>query len=207
MKSIFEKIFRNKSKDHSEVKLKFLIVGLGNPGSEYKETRHNIGFKVVEKLAQEKDISFEDGRYGETAKVKFKGKNLLLLKPNTFMNLSGKAVRYWLQKENIPQDHLLIVCDDIAIPFGVLRMKGFGGDGGHNGLINIIENLGNNQFSRLRFGLGNLFAKGKQTDFVLGEWNKEEKETLTSRIEMAVEMIKSFVAVGVDKTMTSFNNK
>ena len=207
MKSIFEKIFRNKSKNYSEVNLKFLIVGLGNPGIEYKETRHNIGFKVVEKLAQEKDIPFEDGRYGETAKVKFKGKSLLLLKPSTFMNLSGKAVRYWLQKENIPQDHLLIICDDIAIPFGVLRMKGFGGDGGHNGLINIIENLGNNQFSRLRFGLGNLFSKGKQTDFVLGEWNIEEKETLSQRIEMAVEMIKSFVNVGVDKTMTSYNNK
>jgi PTH1 family peptidyl-tRNA hydrolase len=187
--------------------MKYLIVGLGNPGAKYAETRHNIGFKVVEKLAADHEVPFDIGRLGELAQVKHKGRTLLLLKPNTFMNLSGKAVNFWMQAQKIPIERVLVVTDDLALPFGKLRLKGKGSAGGHNGLKDIIAVTKTDQFARLRFGVGDNFSRGKQVDYVLGEWNDDEKMTLDERIEMSTEFIKSFVTIGLDKTMSEFNNK
>jgi PTH1 family peptidyl-tRNA hydrolase len=187
--------------------MKFLIVGLGNPGSEYEETRHNIGFKVVDELAKELGDAFSLNRAAWRAEVKFRGKTLILIKPITFMNLSGKAVNYWLQVEKIPISNLLVITDDIALPFGKLRMKGKGSDGGHNGLKDIQTSLKTADYSRLRFGVGNDFAKGRQADYVLGKWTGEEAIELTERIRVATEFIKSFVTQGLDLTMTNWNGK
>ena len=184
---------------------KYLIVGLGNIGIKYDGTRHNIGFEVLDKLAEKKEISFEAGKLGSLARFNFKGRNFLLLKPATYMNLSGKAVRYWLTKENIASENLLVICDDLSIPLGALRLKPKGSAGGHNGLESIQNLLGTSQYSRLRFGIGNNFSKGGQSDYVLGEWKEEEKEKLPPRIEKATEAILSFGLAGINNTMNGFN--
>lgn len=187
--------------------MKYLIIGLGNIGSEYENTRHNIGFNVVEALAKSENATFETERLSMKAVVKCKGRTLVVVKPTTYMNLSGKAVKYWMTKEDIPKENILVIVDDLALPFGVLRMKGKGSDGGHNGLIDIIANLQSQEFNRIRFGIGSDFPKGRQVDYVLGKWNRDEESKLLERIDIAVEMIKSFVFVGTEKTMTLFNNK
>ncbi len=187
--------------------MKYLIVGLGNPGSEYEETRHNIGFKVVDALAKELGDSFSLNKAAFRAEVKFKGRTLILIKPITYMNLSGKAVNYWMQTEKIPIENLVVITDDIALPFGKLRMKGKGSDGGHNGLKDIQETLKTQEYSRLRFGVGSDFSKGRQADYVLGKWSKEESLDLTARIDVATEFIKSFATIGLDLTMTNWNGK
>ena len=187
--------------------MKYLIVGLGNPGAKYAETRHNIGFKVVEALAKELDGSFSLQKVAEKAEVKFKGRTLVLVKPTTYMNLSGKAVNYYLQQEKIPKENLVVVTDDIALPFGKLRMKGKGSDGGHNGLKDIQATLNTTEYTRLRFGVGADFSKGRQVDYVLGEWSPEERETLQERIDTATDFIKSFASVGLGLTMTNWNGK
>jgi len=187
--------------------MKFLIVGLGNPGSEYEETRHNIGFKVVDALAKELEGTFTLDKAAYKTEVKFKGRTLVLIKPITYMNLSGKAVNYWLQAEKINLDNLVVITDDIALPFGKLRMKGKGSDGGHNGLKDIQATLKTQDYVRLRFGVGSDFAKGKQSDYVLGNWSKEERLDLPERISVATEFVKSFSTQGLALTMTNWNNK
>ena len=187
--------------------MKYLIVGLGNIGEEYAETRHNIGFKVVNALSIVLDSKFLAERYGELSEAKFKGRTMLLLKPNTYMNLSGKAIAYWMQKEKISIENLLVVTDDLALPFGKLRLKGKGSDGGHNGLKSINETLGHSNYARLRFGVGNEFSKGKQVDYVLGIWNQEELFTLKERIDLAVQTIQGFCSIGIDRTMSQYNSK
>lgn len=186
--------------------MKYLVVGLGNIGSDYENTRHNIGFKILDFLAKESSISFKEDRYGEIAHYSFKARNIILLKPNTYMNLSGKAVKYWLEKEKIPLDRLLIITDDIALPFGKLRLKHKGSNGGHNGLKNIEAILNTAQYPRLRFGVGSDFNKGKQVDYVLGEWSAEEQPLLMERYERCMALIQSFATIGMDRTMNSFNN-
>ena len=186
---------------------KFLIVGLGNVGEEYDDTRHNIGFAVLDKIAELHQLKFTADRLASIAQYKFKGKTLILVKPTTFMNLSGKAVNYWLQSEKIPLENLLVITDDIALLLGSLRLRGKGSDGGHNGLKSIQETLNTGNYARLRFGVGNDFAKGKQVDHVLGKWSAEEKKIVQPRIQLAVELVESFVAIGLQFTMTNFNNK
>lgn len=187
--------------------MKYLIVGLGNPGSKYENTRHNIGFKVLDEIAQELKGTFETDRLADICRVKYKGRILVLVKPTTFMNLSGKAVNYWLQQEKIPRENLLVITDDIALPFGKLRMKGKGSDGGHNGLKDIQAVLGGTNYARLRFGVGSDFSKGRQADYVLGEWNKDESLDLPERTETATQFIKGFVTIGLQLTMTNWNGK
>jgi PTH1 family peptidyl-tRNA hydrolase len=191
----------------TSVMSKFLIAGLGNIGDEYANTRHNIGFMVVDAIARENNLKFHTDRLADIAEYKFKGKMLLLIKPSTYMNLSGKAVNYWLQAEKIAVENLLVVTDDIALPLGTLRMKGKGSDGGHNGLKNIQEVLNTQNYARLRFGVGSEFAKGKQVDYVLGKWKPEEEKLLEPRIKLAVEMIQGFAAIGLQRTMSAYNNK
>ena len=176
--------------------MKYLITGLGNIGVEYVNTRHNIGFTVLDAFARLSGVSFQSGRYADIARMKIKNKSLVLIKPTTYMNLSGKAVRYWLESEKIPLENLLVVVDDIALPPGQLRLGMKGGPGGHNGLISIIETLETEEFARLRFGIGNDFAKGFQTEYVLGKWTKAEEEMIIPKIGEAVEMIKTFVLSG-----------
>ena len=185
--------------------MKYLIVGLGNIGDGYADTRHNIGFIVLDAMAKASNAYFIDKRYGAICQVKTKGRILILLKPSTFMNLSGNAVRYWLNKENIPLENLLVIVDDLAIPAGSIRMRAKGGPGGHNGLAHINEVLGSNDYARIRIGIGNSFIKGTQIDYVLGKWTDEEKDLLTPRITIVIEMIKSFSTSGAELTMTSFN--
>jgi len=185
--------------------MKFLIVGLGNIGTEYWGTRHNIGFRIVNELVESADATFSEVRYGATAKIRVKNAELVVLKPNTYMNLSGNAVRYWLQKENVPVAQLLIVVDDIALPFATLRMKPKGSHGGHNGLRHIEEILGTNEYARLRFGIGDDFSRGRQMDFVLSKFSDEEIEKIPERVKQAVEMVKSFCLAGVEATMNQFN--
>ncbi len=187
--------------------MKYLIAGLGNVGDEYHNTRHNIGFKILDALADASNISFMDKRYGFVAEYSHKGKRFVLLKPSTYVNLSGRAVNYWLQKESIPLENLLVIVDDIALPFGVLRLRPRGGDGGHNGLINISQILGHQNFARLRFGIGNDFPLGTQVEYVLGEWSEEEEKKLQERIRVGHDIIRSFGLAGLEKTMNEFNNK
>ncbi|MDA9057361.1 aminoacyl-tRNA hydrolase [Flavobacteriaceae bacterium] len=184
---------------------KYLIVGLGNIGADYVNTRHNIGFKVVEKFAQLNDAIFETKKLGDLASFKFKGRTFLLLKPNTYMNLSGKAVKYWLEKESIPPENLLVITDDLNLPFGTLRLKMKGSAGGHNGLKDLQDKLNTSQYNRLRFGISDEFAKGRQVDYVLGNWTDEEADKLKERLEQCVEFIKSFVMAGVQNAMNTFN--
>lgn len=187
--------------------MKYLIVGLGNIGDEYRNTRHNIGFMVLDALAKASNIVFSDKRYGAVANMSLKGKQLLLLKPSTYMNLSGNAVRYWMQQEKIPLENVLIIVDDLALPIGTLRLKGKGSDAGHNGLKHIAATLGTQNYSRLRFGIGNDFPKGGQIDFVLGEFDDEGKKILPERISLAGDIIKSFCLAGLNNTMNQYNNK
>lgn len=187
--------------------MKYLIVGLGNIGYEYTETRHNIGFKVLDALAEASNTSFTTARYGDVAEVKFKGRTLILLKPSTYMNLSGKAVRYWKEQEKIDLEHLLIVSDDIALPFGTLRLRPKGSAGGHNGLKNIAELLSTEAFARMRFGVGGDFPKGHQVDYVLGEWSDEEKKLMPERLKIFSDAILSFTTIGLERTMNFFNKK
>lgn len=183
---------------------KYLIVGLGNPGYEYENTRHNTGFMVLDKMAESAGVSFEDKRYGYVAETSIKGRKVFLLKPTTYMNLSGNAVRYWLQKENIDQKRLLVVVDDLSIPLGDYRLKGNGSNGGHNGLGNIQQLIGR-QYARLRMGIGSDFQRGQQVDWVLGKYTDEDMRTLQPSIDEAVEIIRSFVLAGLDITMNQFN--
>lgn len=195
---------------------KYLIAGLGNIGEEYQNTRHNIGFAVADALAvslqkeDEKKSSaklFISDRYAGVNQSRFKGNRLTIIKPTTYMNLSGKALNYWMQEEKIPFRNLIVVTDDLALPFGTLRLKKKGSDGGHNGLTDIITTFNTSEFSRLRFGIGSEFAKGQQVDYVLGTWSPEEEKLLPERIDQCVKIIKSFVAIGVDRTMSEFNNR
>lgn len=186
---------------------KFLIVGLGNPGDEYTGTRHNTGFMVLDAFAKASNIVFEDRRYGYIAETSIKGRKVFLLKPTTYMNLSGNAVRYWLNKENIDVERLLVVVDDLSLPLGALRLKGKGSNGGHNGLGNIQSVIGTQQYARLRVGIGNDFPKGMQVDWVLGKYDDNDMKELTPSIDTAVEMIKSFVLAGINITMNKFNSK
>lgn len=187
--------------------MKYLIVGLGNIGNEYTYTRHNIGFMVLDAFAEASNIVFNTARYGDVAEVKIKGRTFVLLKPSTYMNLSGNAVNYWLQRENISVDNMLVIVDDLALPFGTLRLKGRGSDAGHNGLKHIQQTLGRDQYPRLRFGIGNDFPKGYQVDYVLSNFSPEEKKLLPEKIEKACEIIKSFGLAGIQITMNQFNNK
>ncbi len=187
--------------------MKYLIAGLGNVGREYENTRHNIGFMILDAFVKASNVVFEDKRYGFVAETRLKNKQLVLLKPSTYMNLSGNAIRYWMQKENIDLENLLVVVDDIALPFGSLRLKPKGSDAGHNGLRHIQATLGTQQYNRLRFGIGNQFLQGMQIDYVLGEFSPEEKQVLPERIEQATEMIKTVCLSGINIAMNQFNNK
>ena len=187
--------------------MKFLIIGLGNPGADYKNSRHNIGFKVLDNLASLSNISFSSDRYADVTNLKFKGRNLLLVKPNTFMNLSGKAVNYWMQKEKISVENILVVTDDISLPFGTIRLRSKGSDGGHNGLKDIISVLQSSTFPRIKFGIGAEFPIGRQSDYVLGEWNEAELENLEQKIEYSIQMIKAFCTLGISRTMNDYNKK
>ena len=187
--------------------MKYLVVGLGNIGAEYADTRHNIGFRVLDALAEASNVSFMAGRYGSTATVRHKGRQILLLKPSTYMNLSGKAVRYWMEQERIPRENLIVISDDIALPFGTFRMRKSGSEGGHNGLKNITEMLGDNQYVRIRFGVGGDFPKGHQVDYVLGNFSDEENKSMPERLKLFGEAILSFASIGADRTMNSYNGK
>ena len=187
--------------------MKYLIVGLGNIGNEYHNTRHNVGFTILDAFAKASNVFFSENRYGTTCEVKLKGRTLILLKPSTFMNLSGNALRYWMQKEKIEIENVLVVVDDIALPFGTLRLKPQGSDAGHNGLKNIQEILGHNNYARLRFGIGNDFAKGRQVEYVLGKWTEEQTTALPERADRCIEIIQSFCLAGMQLTMTQFNGK
>lgn len=187
--------------------MKYLIVGLGNIGAEYADTRHNIGFDVLDALAEASNTSFTTDRYGAVATLRSKGHTLVLLKPSTYMNLSGKAVRYWLDAEKIPRENLLVVVDDIALPFGTFRMRTKGSAGGHNGLKNITELLGTEEYSRIRFGIGGDFPRGHQVDYVLGHWNDEERKAMPERLKYFGDAILSFAAIGPERTMNLFNEK
>jgi peptidyl-tRNA hydrolase, PTH1 family len=185
--------------------MNFLIAGLGNIGEEYLDTRHNIGFKVVESLAGKNNVAFSLDRLAHYATYKTRGKNVHLIKPTTYMNLSGKAVRYWMQELKVPQQQMLIVLDDLAIPFGALRMKGKGSDGGHNGLKDIDATLGSNVYPRLRFGIGSAFQKGAQVNYVLGRWSPEEMKELPAKIDLACDAINSFMFEGIERAMNKYN--
>ncbi len=186
---------------------KFLIVGLGNIGPEYAGTRHNIGFMVADRLAAGVDAEWDSCRYGDMAKVKVKNCELMVLKPSTFMNLSGVAVRYWMNKEKLPLENLLIIVDDLALPFGAIRLRGSGSEAGHNGLKNITSELGTNNYARLRFGVGNDFPKGGQVDYVLGKFPPEEQARMPERLDVAVDAVKAFCLSGLGFAMTNYNNK
>lgn len=206
MLSFFARILTNKKTEKIDPMKKFLIVGLGNIGPKYEETRHNIGFKVLDQLAREQDVIFETAKLGDKAEFRFKGRTFILIKPSTFMNLSGKAVNYWLQKEKIPQENLLVVTDDLNLPFGTLRIKTKGSDGGHNGLKDIQSYI-TTKYNRFRFGISDKFSKGNQIDYVLGEWDNEEMKQMPERLKKAAEAIRSFGTAGITNTMNEFNGK
>jgi PTH1 family peptidyl-tRNA hydrolase len=187
--------------------MKYLIVGLGNIGEEYANTRHNIGFTVLDAMAVASNSFFTDKRYGAICRIRHKGRDLILLKPSTYMNLSGNAVNYWLKKENIPLENMLVIVDDIALPTGSLRMRPKGSDGGHNGLAHISNVLATNEYPRIRIGIGNSFRKGEQVDFVLGKWTSDEMKYMQGRVSTVIEMIKSFTFAGLELTMTAFNKE
>lgn len=193
--------------DNTNVMKKFLIVGLGNIGAEYVNTRHNIGFKILDHLARTEALTFQTVRLGDLAEYKFKGRTYLLLKPNTYMNLSGKAVQYWLEKEKIPLENLLVITDDLNLPFGSIRIRTKGSDGGHNGLKNIQQILNTQEYARFRFGISDAFKKGQQVNYVLGEWSEEENQLLPERLQLGAEIIRSFGTAGISNTMTTFNGK
>ena len=187
--------------------MKFLIAGLGNIGNEYSNTRHNIGFQVLDALAKASNIVFTDSRRAYVAELKHKGRTLILIKPTTYMNLSGKAISYWMQKEKIPLENVLVIADDLALPFGKIRIRSKGSDAGHNGLKSINESLGTTNYARMRFGIGNDFNRGQQIDYVLGEWTADELEQLPERIQLCQTAILAFPMVGINEVMNQFNNK
>ena len=194
--------------------MKYLIVGLGNPGEEYEQTRHNIGYMALDRFVKTineenpaNSCSFSIDRHAYVAQTKVKGRSLMLVKPTTFMNLSGKAVKYWLDKEKIPVENMLIIVDDLALDLGAIRLRMGGSDGGHNGLKDIIASLGHNKFNRLRFGIGNNFARGRQIDFVLGKIEGEDWNVVDEKLNTCCDIIKSFVTIGMDRTMNLFNRK
>ena len=187
--------------------MKYLIVGLGNMGPKYDNTRHNVGFEVIDTLAKAYDVTLKHENLGDVGQFRHKGRVFVLLKPSTFMNLSGKAVRYWLQKHKIEKNNLLVIVDDLNLNFGTLRLKGKGSDGGHNGLKDIDKMCGGNNYARLRIGIGDEFGKGRQVDFVLGEWSDTERETLPEILTSATEAAKSFATIGLAHTMNKFNKK
>ncbi len=187
--------------------MKYLIVGLGNIGPEYAGTRHNIGFRVADALAEARGLSFSTERYGDIARGRLKNKPIVILKPSTYMNLSGNAVRYWKEKEGIEMQNILVIVDDIALPFGAIRMKPSGSDAGHNGLKNIAQMLGSQAYPRLRFGIGDNYPRGCQIDYVLGQVTPEEREALPARVEVAVDAVQTFVLAGLQHAMCDFNNK
>lgn len=197
---------KNKQEDIIPMK-KFLIVGLGNIGSEYANTRHNIGFKILDYIANQEGISFQTVKLGEVAELKIKGRTVLLLKPNTYMNLSGKAVKYWLEKESIEKENMLVITDDLNLAFGTIRIKTKGSDGGHNGLKNIQLLLNSTEYPRFRFGISDAFKKGQQVNYVLGEWDAEEKEKLKERLQLSSDIVKSFALAGLNNTMNEYNGK
>lgn len=205
IKNILGRLFSSGKKEEEEVE-KFLVVGLGNVGPEYVNTRHNAGFMVADALAESVGATFEDHRYGFTAEFSLKGRKVIILKPSTFMNLSGNAVRYWLNQEKVPQEHLLVIVDELALPLGTFRLKGNGSNGGHNGLGHIQQLIGQ-QYARLRMGIGNEFSRGHQVDYVLGRFDDEEMEVLQPAIDTAVDVVKSFVLAGINITMNQFNEK
>lgn len=204
--NLFKKNKASFTEEHNPMK-KYLIVGLGNIGEKYHNTRHNIGFKVLDHLAKVKDINFETKRLGDLASFRFKGRTFILLKPNTYMNLSGKALLYWMNKEKIPLEKVLIITDDLNLPFGSIRVKTKGSDGGHNGLRDIQDSLNTTNYNRFRFGIGDSFSKGRQVDFVLSKWSQEEEDKLPERLDLSVELIKSFGMAGISNTMNEFNGK
>lgn len=187
--------------------MKYLITGLGNPGVDYENTRHNIGFKILDALAGASNVVFSDRRYGWVAEFKYKSRTFVLLKPTTFMNLSGRAVNYWLQKENIEIENLLVLADDLALPFGTLRLRAKGSDAGHNGLKDINQVLGHQNYARLRFGIGDNFRQGQQVDYVLSEWSKEESKELPFLIDKCVDAVRNFGTIGISMTMTQLNQR
>ncbi|MDW5287193.1 aminoacyl-tRNA hydrolase [Formosa sp. PL04] len=209
MFSFIKSLFNPKSTniDTQDSMKKFLIVGLGNIGDKYENTRHNIGFKVLDHLAKKESLDFETQKLGDLTSYKFKGRTFILLKPSTYMNLSGKAVQYWMTKENIPLENILVITDDLNLAFGSIRLKGKGSDGGHNGLKDIQDKLQTATYNRFRFGISDEFSKGRQIDYVLGEWTIEENEKLPERLDKAVELIKSFGTAGMNNTMNTFNGK
>jgi len=208
LKRLIQLLFSSKKRESTTNDMKkFLIVGLGNIGEKYDETRHNIGFKILDKLALNESINFESEKLGAIAKFRFKGRTFILLKPSTYMNLSGKAVKYWLTKEKIPLENLLVICDDLNLTFGAIRLKGKGSDGGHNGLKDIQSTLQTQQYPRFRFGVGAEFSKGRQIDYVMGNWNENEVKELSERLEKSCELIKSFGTAGLNNTMNAFNGK
>ncbi|WP_338410424.1 aminoacyl-tRNA hydrolase [uncultured Flavobacterium sp.] len=206
MKWLFN-IFKQKEKQTTDPMKKFLIVGLGNIGAEYVQTRHNIGFKILNFYAQKQNVEFQTAKLGNMALCKIKGRSVFLLKPNTYMNLSGKAIKYWLEKENIPKENLLVITDDLNLSFGTIRIKTKGTDGGHNGLKNTQLLLNSSEYPRFRFGISDEFKKGQQVNYVLGEWSEEEKNKLTERLEISTEIINSFALSGLNETMNVFNGK
>lgn len=205
MFSILKKIFSKE--ETADVTMKYLVVGLGNMHPDYDDTRHNVGFEVVDQIARSKDATFKHETLGDLALVKFKGRSIYLLKPSTYMNLSGKAVRYWMQKLKIQQGNLLVVLDDLNLNFGQIRLRGKGSDGGHNGLKDIDKMLGRNNYARLRVGIGAEFKKGRQVDYVLGKWNKTEQEALPKILKDSAESCKSFCTIGLGHTMSKHNKK
>jgi PTH1 family peptidyl-tRNA hydrolase len=207
LRKFFAKLFRAKVAYKEDVMKKYLIVGLGNIGDTYTNTRHNIGFKILDEVAQEHKTAFETFKLGDVATFRWKGRTFVLLKPSTFMNLSGKSVKYWMQQENIGIENLLIVTDDVHIDFGSIRLKAKGSAGGHNGLKDIQEKLNTQEYARFRFGVGGNYSKGRQADFVLGEWNKEETSLLIERLPAAAKVIASFGTAGLNNTMNTFNGK
>ena len=210
MFSFFRKLFTNTSNRNlteGDPMKKFLIVGLGNIGPKYENTRHNIGFRILDTLAEKESLTFESAKLGDVTTYKLKGRTFLLLKPSTFMNLSGKAVRYWLEKEKIPLENLLVLTDDLNLTFGTFRIKSKGSDGGHNGLKDIQLILNTTKYNRFRFGISDTFSQGRQVDYVLSEWIDEEEKLLPKRIEKAIEAIKSFGLAGMANTMNTYNGK
>jgi len=210
MLSIVKRLFSKKEKvkeTQEDLMKKFLVVGLGNIGPKYDNTRHNIGFKVLDALATKENLSFETEKLGDLTTYKYKGRTILLLKPNTYMNLSGKAIRYWLTKEKVPIENLLVITDDINLSFGTIRIKAKGSAGGHNGLKDTEAQLQTSKYCRFRFGVGAEFSKGRQVDYVLGEWNSDEAAAMPERLDTSVEIIKSFATAGLANTMNTFNGK
>ncbi|TMM30637.1 aminoacyl-tRNA hydrolase [Polaribacter aestuariivivens] len=205
--SFFKNLFSIKTETKEELMKKFLIVGLGNIGDKYTNTRHNIGFKILDEVAEEHNTTFETEKLGDVASFRFKGRTFILLKPSTFMNLSGKAVKYWMQQEKIPIENILIITDDVNIDFGTIRVKAKGSAGGHNGLKDIQEKLNTQQYARFRFGVGGNYSRGKQVDYVLGEWNKDETSQLIERLPTSAKVITSFGTDGLANTMNNFNGK